>query len=331
MRFLKRGGIAGIGQTIGNYNNPYITLIAILTYLPFDSLISIKVLSLIFDYICAFAAMAIVYNILKTNKNRKLYAYLTFIAVIFLPTVVLNSSAWAQSDAIYVAFMLISLAFLLEEKYFKSFIFLGIAFAFKLQFIFILPLFVLLYISNRKFPIYYFLIIPVVNFILSLPAIIAGRPFFSFITIYLEQTSTYTYTVSRNFPSFYSIFFETQHTMVMSPGVHMSRAGILFTLTIFVIAAFIVLYKKVQFDKERIIEFALWSIMISTFFLPQMHDRYLFAGDIISIIYFAVKRKNLYIPLAINFISLYTYTNFLYVIRTNTDVCSFTPILCGNY
>jgi hypothetical protein len=52
--------------------------------------------------------------------------------------------------------------------------------------------------------------------------------------------------------------------------------------------------------------------MISTFFLPHMHDRYLYAGDIISVIYASVTRKNIYLPVALNLISLYTYSNFLW-------------------
>ena len=41
--------------------------------------------------------------------------------VLMLPTVILNSSCWGQSDAIYAAFILFSIAFLLEEKYVKAF------------------------------------------------------------------------------------------------------------------------------------------------------------------------------------------------------------------
>lgn len=52
--------------------------------------------------------------------------------------------------------------------------------------------------------------------------------------------------------------------------------------------------------------------MIATFLLPYMHDRYMFAADIISVIYFMINGKNkLYVPIGINLCSLYTYVVYL--------------------
>lgn len=127
------GGLYGLKIDIGDYNSPYLTILALLTYLPIKPIISVKIVSIIFDYICALTMMKIVQNLLKNNKNKKFFALLTYAIVLFLPTVILNSACWGQADSIYVAFILISIKYLLEEKYLKSFIFLGISFAFKLQ------------------------------------------------------------------------------------------------------------------------------------------------------------------------------------------------------
>ena len=132
---------------------------ALLTYLQLSPLHSIKIVSIIFDYILAFSCMVLIYKLFKDSKKKDIYALLTYAVVLMLPTVVINSSAWAQCDSIYVAFAIISLIYLIDEKYIKSFIFLGISFAFKLQFIFLLPVYILVYITKRKFPIYYFLIL----------------------------------------------------------------------------------------------------------------------------------------------------------------------------
>ena len=169
------GGLSALNMDIGNYNAPYMTILALLTYLPIEPIISIKMVSIIFDYICAIGAMILVNKMLKHKKNVQFISMITYMVVLFLPTVIVNSSMWAQSDSIYTAFVILALVSLIDEKYLRSFILLGVAFSFKLQFIFVLPIFILVYISKRKFPIYYFLIIPLVNFAMCIPSMIFGK------------------------------------------------------------------------------------------------------------------------------------------------------------
>lgn len=307
------GGLSALKLNIGNYNLPYLTILALLTYLPVEPIVSIKMVSIICDYICALAVLKIAYIVLKNNKNKDFFALLLYGIVLFLPTVLLNSACWGQADAIYVAFILLAIVALLEEKYLKAFIYLGVSFAFKLQFIFILPLFILIYISKRKFPLYYFLIIPAVNIVMCLPAIIAGKPIASCIDIYVSQTSQYSAYLSMNFPGVYNLIFPTNsYNYVMAPNEYMSKMGVMCTIFVFVIMAFMVLYKKIKFDKQQIIEFGLWSVMIATFLLPHMHDRYLFAGDILSVLYCIYNKDKLYVPIGISLISMYGYTGFLF-------------------
>lgn len=307
------GGLSALKLDIGNYNLPYLTILALLTYLPVEPIVSIKMVSIICDYICALAVMKIVYISLKDNKNKDFLALLLYGVVLFLPTVLLNSACWGQADSIYVAFILLAISALLEEKYLKAFIYLGVSFAFKLQFIFILPLFILIYMSKRKFPLYYFLIIPAVNIIMCLPAIIAGKPIASCIDIYVSQTSQYSAYLSMNFPGVYNLIFPTNsYNYVMAPNEYMSKMGVMCTIFVFAIMAFMVLYKKIKFDKQQIIEFGLWSVMIATFLLPHMHDRYLFAGDILSVLYCIYNKDKLYVPIGISLISMYGYTGFLF-------------------
>lgn len=306
------GGLKALNMDIGNYNAPYMTILAILTYLPVEPIISIKMVSIVFDYVCAIATIKITYMLLKENKNKDFFALLVYGIVLFLPTVLLNSACWSQADSIYVAFMLLAIASLLEEKYFKAFVFLGISFAFKLQFIFILPLFILIYISKRKFPLYYFLVIPVVNLVMCLPAMAFGKTLASCIEVYINQASEYSQYLSLNFPGVYNLIFPTVSNFVFAPNEYMSKVGVVATIFVFAIMAFAVLYKKIEFNKQQIIEFALWSVIIATFFLPHMHDRYLYAGDILSILYFIYNKDKLYVPIGISLISTYAYSNFLF-------------------
>ena len=306
------GGFAALSMKIGNYNMPYLTVLAFLTYLPLEPLISIKLVSIIFDYICAYAVMGIVRIIFKNNKHKDFISLIFYAVTLFLPTVVLNSACWGQADSIYTAFVLLAIYQLMKNKYIKAFIFLGCAFAFKLQFIFILPLFILIYITNRNIKFYHFLIIPAVSLILCLPAIIAGRPIGDFVTIYTEQTSTYKGYLTLNLPNVYSMLLPTTGNFVLATNKYIEEVGKILTIFVFAIMAFLVLYKKLKFDKQKIIEFGLWSVMISTFLLPQMHERYLFIGDILSILYFIYNRNKIYVPIGVSFISIYGYARYLF-------------------
>ena len=67
---VENGGIYGIANDISNYNAPYITIMALLTYIPISSLSSIKLVSIVFDYICAYAVYEIVFFIFYKNKKK---------------------------------------------------------------------------------------------------------------------------------------------------------------------------------------------------------------------------------------------------------------------
>ncbi len=308
------GGLLGLKLDIGNYNVPYLFILALLTYLPINNLVSVKMVSIIFDFICAITIKKIAEILLENNKNKEFISLLIYAIVLFLPTVILNSAYWGQADSIYTAFILISLKYVLEKKYFKAFIFLGIAFSFKLQFIFILPLYIILYISERKFSISYFGIILWIYAIMLLPAVIFGRSLISCVNIYVSQLTEYDEYISMNFPGVWNLFLPigTEGNLVFSPNNDVSKIGILITIFIYSIFAYTIFYKKIKLDKQKIIEIALWSVMIATFFLPHMHDRYLFLGDLLSILYFIYNRDKLYVPVGITLISTYSYCVYLF-------------------
>ena len=145
--YLKdNGGLLALKNYPGDYNAPYMTLMSLLTYLPFNKIYLIKGLSILFDFALALSSALLVKEIAKSNKE-KLFL-LTYGIVLFLPTVFLNSSLWGQCDSIYATFCILALLYLMKSKYVRSFILLGIAFSFKLQFIFIVPIFIVYYFSK---------------------------------------------------------------------------------------------------------------------------------------------------------------------------------------
>lgn len=307
------GGLNALALDIGDYNMPYMTIMALLTYLPISPLVSIKAVSMIFDFLLAISCVTLLKELLKDKYNEKL-GLLVYSIIILLPTVILNSSYWGQCDSIYATFIIISLVYLIREKYLMSFILLGISFAFKLQFIFILPLYVLYFLAKRKLPIHYFLIIPIVNLVMCLPSVAFGKNIIDCMKIYFNQTGEYNNKISLNFPGIYNFFYDTEESSneIPLPNEYLSKIMIFILGLIFVSLALYVIIRKVKFDNDLIIEVALWSVMVSTFLLPYMHDRYMFMADILSVIYCILNgRKKIYVPICVSLCSLYTYIAFL--------------------
>ena len=308
------GGLGGLAYNIGNYTPIYMTVLAILTYIPVDSLVSIKIFSIIFDLIGALAIRAIVLELLHDKKYKEKIALLFYGIYLFIPTILINSSYWGQSDGIYTAFVLISIYYLIKKNFKLGIIFWSIALAFKFQAIFIFPLYVLMYISdheNIKFR--YFLYIPLIIFLFSIPKVIYSGDLLAGFKVYIDQAGTYSQYITLNFPNFYAIFLGGSNSnLINTPFKDMSSIGIIITFVLLVVLAYFVHAKKIKFDKNAIIEFGLFSILLTTFFLPQMHERYLFMGDAIGILYLLVNMKKYYVPVMIEFISLNGYMYLLY-------------------
>lgn len=297
------GGLRALANYPGDYNAPYMTIMALLTYLKINPLISIKMVTIFFEYLLSFIVGKFIYDIFEKNKNRKVYAMVGSLSILFLPTILLDGAFWAQCDVIYTTFVVFALYFLYKDKITISFLFLGLAFAFKLQFIFILPVYVILYFRKKNFSILNFFIIPLVNFILCLPAIIAGKPIIDCMLVYVRQTSTYN-SLNLNFPNIYSLVNGIPH--------YLSKIGMVMLVLAFAFIFWYIIKNRIKFNFEKILLLSIWSVVMCTFLLPYMHERYMFVADILSLLYFIIYRRNLLVALGIEFISLVSYTMFLF-------------------
>lgn len=299
----KAGGLAGLAHYPGDYNAPYMTIMALLTYIKINPLISIKAISILFDYLLAFLIGIFVYDVKRKDKDKKLFAVLAFGITLFLPTILMNGALWAQCDVIYTTFLVLAFYLLYKEKIFCSFVSLGLAFSFKLQFIFVMPVYFILYLRKKNISIFHFLIIPLVDLILCVPAIIAGKPIKDCLLVYFKQTSTYN-SLNLNFPNFYSLITGTER--------YLSKLGIVICIVIFAFLVYYIIKKKVEFNLEKTLLLTVFSITVCTFFLPYMHERYMFAADIFSVLYCILYKRNYLIAVLISFISLASYIMFLF-------------------
>lgn len=304
MHYLdNNGGVLGIKSINSNYNVSYLYLLGIGTYLPFNYLSLIKIISVIFDIFLAIGVFLLIGEIFKDSKRKKIISLIGSSLVLLSPNVILNSSAWAQCDSIYVSFIIYSMYYYLKHRYTRSFIFLGIAFAFKLQAIFIFPLYIILYLKENKFTILNFLLIPISSFILYIPALIVGRPISKLWGIYFEQIGE-TQGLVYNFPSIYNLLPDISQIF--------RTTGILFTIFALGIIAIYTLNINKEYNSKDIIELGLITVVVITYFMPGMHDRYMYIADILSLIYCICNKKGFFIAIGINLMSFNSYIAYLF-------------------
>lgn len=304
---IKYNDFTGIAAQVGNYNIPYQIIIYLMTLLPLNALYAYKIVSIIFDFVLAISTAMLVYSFAKSNARLK--AVIAYSAVLLSATVIFNSSYWAQCDSIYTSFIILAILFLHKDKPIASFVFTGIAFAFKLQTVFILPVLLYYWISTKKISILHFFIIPAVDVIMCLPAIIMGRPFIDIITIYAEQTD-YGKLIQMNCPNFYALMCDGND---MTYYYLFKQFSVFLTIAVLGIMMCIIIYKKV--DLKNIEVFLLttaWTVFTCIMFLSSMHERYGYLLDIILIVYAAVSAKHLWIPIVSTLISLRGYCYYLF-------------------
>ena len=267
----QHGGFAALKTNFANYNEPYLYLLATLTYLPVPALAGIKAMSVVFDFLLAFFA----YRIVNLRYPQRWWPILAGAIVLFLPTVVLNSSMWGQADAMYGAFGIGAVYFLLRRRPWLACLFFGLAFSFKLQIVFLFPLLLLL-VLRKWVPWRALLVIPVVYVMLDVPALLLGASPGAVFSLYATQTGTYD-QLTLNAPNVYQYFSATTSTVLRYGGIAVT--GILLLALIVPVAV-----RRIPLTPLRIVLAATVSALLVPYFLPAMHERYFYLADVLTVI-----------------------------------------------
>lgn len=303
------GGISSLKETIGNYSPPYVFILTIFTYIPIDNLVLIKMLSIFCDIILAASAGLVVYNILEKDSRKAIISGLaTYSVVLLSPLVALNSAFWGQCESIYAMLCVLCILYLIKERYFVSFIFYGLAFAFKLQAVFLLPGLLIYYFFSKKFSLKYFLLMPVMYFVTSLPAIFAGRSIVEIAKIYFEQAGQYGSEIVMNYHNFTLLFREGDVSLL-------SSIMVIFAFCVLACGCMILLFAKFKPSFLDLIGAGVWGAWTCVMFLPHMHDRYGYLVEVLIIIYAILKPKYWHYAVGVNMIGLLSYIAYLTTYR----------------
>lgn len=299
------GGFQGLSAEFEyvDYTTPYLLILSFISICPFfNTLILMKMVSVFFDFVAAIAVGFIVYEM--TDKKQS--GYMAYAVMLFVPTIVANGAMWAQCDIIFTSFVMLSQLFMLKDKPRASLIFYGIAFAFKLQTLFIAPLYVLLWVK-KKMKIQHFLWLPIMYFIGIIPSWIAGKNLWDLLTVYLFQANGEMdiYKLSHKFPNVYQIIGTDSFLR------EYADAGIYFTLAVLMVLMYYIAQKNFTFTKDLIIRMGMFFVMVVVFFLPHMHERYGILADVLSVIVAFSNPRKFYVPLIAIGCSFAGYTMYL--------------------
>ncbi|WP_143452725.1 hypothetical protein [Konateibacter massiliensis] len=297
---LQAGGFGALATDFYDYAPPFMYILYVISRLPLDPMLAYKGICCAIDFFAAAVAAGIIYDVTK-SKTRAIGVYGIFM---IMPTLIANSALWAQCDVIYTTFVLLSIYFIFKDKPNWSMICYGIAFAFKLQTLFIFPLFILLWAKN-KLKLQHFLWIIVMYIAGIVPAWLAGRPLLELINIYVAQGTQDAYSLSLKWSNIYQIygtgFFIQEY----------ESAGIWLILGILMLLLFYLAYRKYEMSKEFILLLGFFFAMVTAYFLPHMHERYGFLADIFAILYAFTTIKRFYYPLIHIMLSFSAYMEYL--------------------
>lgn len=301
--FRENGGWAAVALPKGNYTAPYLYFLAAISYLPFYDLYLIKLFSILFDVILAWGGCRLVQALVPGDRYRGAAA---FSLLLLLPTVILNASAWAQCDAIYAALCLHGLAAGLEGRPRSSAFLAGLAFACKLQTVFLLPVWAVLWMSRRT-RFRHLLWFPAACVLSVLPALALGKPLADVLGVYFGQAAEYSAYLTLNAPSLYALIPSSAQVNVALAA----RVGILaaFVLVLGVLG-WLLLRRRGLSRRAVFLAGVVFAIGIPLL-LPHMHDRYFFLADVLTLTWACTDRRGVLPAVFTQIASLGAYHAYL--------------------
>ncbi len=297
---------ADTGSTFG-YGCMYQYIFVIIYYLSgfISDMYLIKLVSVIFDIVCAITVFRLAHLVTDGDVTRSCIA---LAMAMLLPFSALNSGAWAQGDSIYCSFILLAVLHLLLGHDIHVFVYLAMAFVFKLQAVFIVPFFIIMYLRGKLKARYAFLF-PVICFITMYPALAAGRSFLELSSIYLRHIGLHV-ALTKNYPGIYATIDSASLSagdvnVLMSCGV-VAAAGIM------CIVIYYFCSRVYDISNVFALTLAIFTSQFFVYLLPAMHERYGYVPEMLVIVWAVTRFRRFIVSSVLWVISLMTYSEYLF-------------------
>ena len=297
-------GLSAFVKPFADYAPLYLYLLKLLTFIPVSTLVLAKTLSLAFDLVIAYGAYEIVRRYAPyAGAALAWFAAATFFA---LPTVMMNSSFWGQSDAIYAAPVVLSVLAMLAGAPLAAAVWFGIGLSVKIQAIFFAPVF-LGFLWRRGALLRYVWIPPLVFLLSVIPAWVSGGNLWYWLGIYLHEAGEYPYL---------SVSAQSIFAFAQPLGLSIAWSTILFWAGILAAAAaaaaLIIYMKRINaLTPAVLIAVALATTLLMPYLLPRMHERYFYMADLFATLYAFFEPERWVVAVLVVFSSLISYMPFL--------------------
>ena len=215
----------------------------------------------------------------------------------------------------------------------RSAIALAVAFAFKLQTIFVFPV-VLLGLLHKKFNWRHAVAFFAAYIVTMIPALLAGRPFLDALSVYANQSMGQYYDrLTYGAPTLYMFFpmmdFSTGQTfkwMRYIPGLDalgtngylnpdlfpdLQHAALYACIILVLIVVIYWLMHWREIPMDLMLDLAVFFAIFLPFVMPKMHERYFFVADVLSVLYAVKYARRRYMPLLVAGASLTSYCSYL--------------------
>lgn len=301
--FRDNGGFSAIKLPVGDYNVPYLYFLAAISCLPIPDLYLIKLFSILFDVLLAWSGLRLSRQLCREGSAAPLVC---FVLLLLLPTVALNGAYWGQCDSLYTSLALLAFSCALEGRPKTSVLLLAAAFSFKLQTIFLLPLWCALWFTGRV-KLRHLLLFPAGCAALILPALALGKPLGDILGVYLNQMGEYSASLSLNAPSVFSFlpYGAPVNTALAA------RLGIAAAFLLVLALLGLLFRRRGQTSSGLLLAAAVVMAAGVPFLLPYMHDRYFMLAGAVSLVWACTDWRLFPIPLLTELSSLSCYSTCL--------------------
>lgn len=273
------GHLRALGGEFANYNVPYLFLLGIFSYIDFSPLYLIKLVSVIADIALAWVCVRLVALFTRDRARKGICLALAML----VPTFFINGAVWGQCDGIYVFFALLSLYLCLSGRPVLSMAAIALSFAFKLQAVFVMPVFLLMIFCGRL-KWYHLPVFPAVYFAAVSPAMLAGRGVWDTLTFYVSSASTVGTALNYNSPSMYSLYYFYR----LPDKTAAANAGIIAAFVLCAVLFAVFFIRRRHITRRSLLFAAFVFSLCIPLLLPHMHDRYFYMCSALALVWACV-------------------------------------------
>lgn len=272
--FRDNGGFAAIREPVGNYSTPYLYILSTLSMLPLPANYVFKLFTVLFDLLLSWAGM----RITRVFHPQSRLPEGTFALLFLLPTVWVNGALWGHSDSIMGALVLLSLASVLENHPRRSIALAAVAFCFNAQAVYVLPMLLVVWFTQQA-RLRQLIIFPVVCLLLSLPAMLMGKPLSDILGVTIRQVQEDFSRLTLNAPNLFAWFPQAANghiffTVLGGVAALIAAAGILLLCFRY----------RSRLRDQALLPLGLLFSLVFPFLLPHVHERYFFLAAVLSVV-----------------------------------------------